>query len=82
MSGPQDCMKDLYDQLIGFNRSWPQGKQVNPEWLVYEAKRLQRQYSSPTLPPGPDPDPNDGNPRPAPPSYNHCIDPGRTCMSR
>ncbi len=85
MDGPQDCIKDLYNELIGFNANWQEGQKLDYAWLVNEAQRLKQQYAprAPApLPPSPNPGPDDDRrpSRPNDPVYNHCIDPGHTCL--
>lgn len=78
-----DCADELLYELLRFNAN---STRFDYQWLQGEAGRLRQKYApvpSPEPRPRPEPEPDPERaprPTPSPPDYDHCIDPGGTCL--
>ncbi|MCX5795265.1 MAG: hypothetical protein NTY77_07225 [Elusimicrobia bacterium] len=78
-----DCADELLYKLLRFNAN---STRFDYQWLQDEAGTLRRKYARTPSPeprpqsePQPEPD-RAPRPTPSPPGYDHCIDPGGTCL--
>jgi hypothetical protein len=77
-----DCKDQLYDELMRLNAS--RGS-LSLDWLKDTARRYKQGQEAPRSDPGPsggDDDGPRGRGQPRDSDYNHCIDPGGSCLRR
>lgn len=67
---PPSCEKDLFMELVDFNRTWAPGTKLRRDWLIKEGWQLKKKYSPPQPSPQPAPQPQP-SPDPDPDPDNH-----------
>lgn len=86
VNDPPSCEKDLFMELMDLNRRLVPARDIGRDWLIREAWRFKQQNApKPTPPQDPPPSSRDDD---SPPKgrggggsdYNHCIDPGGSCL--